>query len=63
MTREYKVVERYSQSDLESQVNKLIEDGWAPFGGVSFGAYIPDRRGHARVQAMIKETKELREDE
>lgn len=33
----YKVVEEYHKHDFEIEVNKLIEKGWKPLGGMNYG--------------------------
>lgn len=48
--KEYKVVWSESDTCLEQKVNKLIQEGWEPQGGICFG-YIG---GNNYYQAMIR---------
>jgi hypothetical protein len=48
----YKVVDAYYLVDLEEKVNKSLEGGWRPQGGVAFHPVgFKDRW----IQAMVKE--------
>ena len=47
----YKVVKQDSRYDFELQVNKLIEEGWKPLGGMSYSSGYG--YGETYTQAMI----------
>lgn len=47
----YKVVEENSKHDFEIEVNKLINGGWKPLGGMSYSAGYG--YGETYTQAMI----------
>ena len=48
----YKIIESSYLFDLEDKVNKHLEDGWEPQGGV---ALLPFGFSDRFVQALIKE--------
>lgn len=45
----YKVVEEIHKHDFEIEVNKLLEEGWKPLGGMIYSGY----GGDTYVQAMV----------
>jgi hypothetical protein len=47
--KSYRLCEAYSAGALESQVQKLINEGWEPLGPPSFNA----RAGFNYLQAMV----------
>jgi hypothetical protein len=49
----YRVVSKESEYELANHVNKWIEDGWRPQGGVSF-VYHSSYKG-TWSQAMVKD--------
>lgn len=49
----YRVVSEESEYKLANRVNKLIDDGWWPQGGVSFVYHSAYKETWA--QAMVKE--------
>lgn len=51
----YKIIEKESKIDLEREINKLIDDGWEPIGGISYSCGYG--YGENYVQAVIKELK------
>ena len=52
---EYKVIEAKDEAlNLEEEVNRRIQDGWVPVGGVAVG-YSPQSYYWWFSQAMIKE--------
>jgi hypothetical protein len=53
---QYKVIEAKDEAlNLQENVNRHIEDGWVPVGGVAVG-YSPQSYNWWFYQAMIKET-------
>jgi hypothetical protein len=51
---EYKVIEAQNEaSDLQEEVNRRIQEGWQPTGGVAV-AYSPNSLTWWFYQAMIK---------
>ena len=51
-SRHYVVVYGYEISDLEEEVNDLIEKGWTPIGGVMWAGQAETGRGGRFYQAM-----------
>lgn len=51
---EYRVVKGYTVSELEKNVQKLIEIGFVPTGGVSTDKLDPGWINHVFRQAMFK---------
>lgn len=47
----YKVVQRGFRHDFEIDVNKLIQEGWKPLGGMSYNAGYG--YGESYSQAML----------
>lgn len=47
----YKVVKQDSKYDFEADVNRLINDGWKPLGGMSYSAGYG--YGETYTQAMV----------
>jgi len=39
---EYKVVRSESPEGLQAEVNKLLKDDFQPFGGFTFGKFVPE---------------------
>jgi hypothetical protein len=51
----YKVIEAQGEAlNLKEEVNRQIEEGWAPFGGVAV-EYSPQSYNRWFYQAMIKD--------
>ncbi len=52
---EYKIVEmKHDASKLEENVNRLIQEGWTPLGGIAV-AYSPQTGHWWFYQAMVKQ--------
>jgi hypothetical protein len=53
---QYKVIEAKGEAaDLQDEVNRHIEEGWAPVGGVAV-AYSPQTGNWWYYQALVKES-------
>lgn len=53
--REYRILSDKSEEGLSSRVSTLLEDGWEPFGGVSFAALgMSPVGGNRFIQAIVK---------
>src|SRR5262249_53332663 len=60
MRKEYRITEGESVQQLEMHVNRYMQDGWIPIGGVAIGYESKDERGKYDKswwysQAMIRE--------
>ena len=51
----YRVVSEKNEYELANRVNKLIEDGWRPQGGLSFAYHSSYKETFTWAQAMVKD--------